>query len=212
LLLYSHEHYLYLYTFSQSKNEHMKNKFSYLAIAIVSCFILVISQSVAAQTNTDKTKVSAAKKDDRPSPPKVVEHTIGDLKVKIQYSAPGVKGRAIWGELVPYGKVWRTGANEATTIEVSRDCKVGNGMIKAGKYALFSIPGEKEWTFIFNSVPDQWGAYKYEEAKDALRVQAKPVESQEFNDRLKFDITGDAIYGGKVTLSWDKLSVAFDIR
>jgi len=190
----------------------MKNKLGFLATTLASCFIIVSSQPSVSQVNADKSKVSAAKKDDRPSPPKEVIHTIGDLQVKINYSAPGVKGRTVWGELVPYGKVWRTGANEATTIEVSRDCKVGNGMLKAGKYAIFSIPEEKEWTIIFNTVPDQWGAYKYEEAKDALRIKSTPAESSEFNDRLKFEVTGDAVYGGKVTLFWDKLSVGFDIR
>lgn len=157
-------------------------------------------------------KISAAKKDDRPSPPTETNGTIGDLKVQIKYSQPSVKGRTVWGELVPYGKVWRTGANEATTIELSRDCKVAGKMLRAGKYALFSIPGEKSWTIIFNTVSDQWGAYKYDESKDALRItDVKPGKSSEFNERLKFDVktSGDE---GEITLSWESLKVSFPIR
>ena len=152
---------------------------------VACCFFF--NQIEAQAQPTDK-KVSVAKKDDRPSPPAKVATEVGDLKLTINYSQPGVKGRTIWGDLVPYGKVWRTGANEASTIEVSRDCKVGGSMLRAGKYAIFSIPGENEWTIIFNNVPDQWGAYKYDESKDALRIKAKPAKSAEFNERFKFEI------------------------
>jgi hypothetical protein len=167
-----------------------------------------VPQPASAQTNTKKAKLSTAKKDDRPSPPQEAKAVVGDLAIAITYSSPGVKNRAIWGELVPFDKVWRTGANEATTVEVSRDCKVGGAALKAGKYSLFSIPGEKEWTLIFNTVPDQWGAYKYDEAKDALRIKVIPTQSSDFNERLKFDIKPD----GKVSLSWEKLVVTWEMR
>lgn len=169
---------------------------------------------VKAQTgNTpSEKKASVAKKDERPSPPMSASGTIGDLKVNVAYSAPGVKGRSIWGELVPYGKVWRTGANEATTVEVSRDCKVGGGMLRAGKYALFSIPGENEWTIIFNSAPDQWGAYKYDESKDALRFKVKPAKSPSFNERFKIEVVSDPIGNGMMHLYWENLMVSWEIR
>lgn len=176
---------------------------------------ILANSPIQAQSGTATTekKATVAKKDERPSPPMTASGTIGDLKVNVAYSAPGVKGRTIWGELVPYGKVWRTGANEATTIEVSRDCKVGNGMLRAGKYALFSIPGENEWTIIFNNAPDQWGAYKYDESKDALRIKAKPAKSPTFNERFKIEVGSDAASnGGMIHLYWENLMVSWEIR
>ena len=173
------------------------------------------AQPAAGQTKTtdkDKGQVTATKKDDRPSPPMTVTSKVGDLSVTINYSSPGVKGRTVWGELVPYDKVWRTGANEATTIEVSRDCKFGGGLLRAGKYALFSIPSQNEWTIIVNSVPDQWGAYKYDEAKDVMRFKVKPKTSSEFNERLKFEIASDAQANGNVILYWENLMISFEIR
>jgi hypothetical protein len=181
--------------------------FKILGIVLFSGYVSA-QQPATAQPKTEKAKLSTAKKDDRPSPPQETKAVVGDLAISITYSSPGVKNRAIWGELVPFDKVWRTGANEATTIEVSRDCKVGGAALKAGKYSLFSIPGEKEWTIIFNTVPDQWGAYKYDETKDALRIKVTPKESSEFNERLKFEIKSD----GKVSLAWEKLMVTWEMR
>ena len=181
-------------------------------ILSVFLFSTLLSNSVSAQTKTEKTSMTAAKKDDRPSPPRTIETTIGNLKVVVNYSSPAVKERKVFGELVPFGKVWRTGANEATTIEVSRDCKVGGGMLHAGKYALFSIPGETEWTIIVNSVSDQWGSYKYDENKDVLRFKVTPKKSSEFNERLKFVITSDERADGRMSLLWDNTEITWEIR
>jgi hypothetical protein len=184
-------------------------------LPVIACaFALLLSSAALNTANAQPAakKASAAKKDDRPSPPAEANGTIGDLNVQIKYSQPGVKGRNVWGELVPYGKVWRTGANEATTIELSRDCKVAGKMLRAGKYSLFTIPGEQNWTIIFNTVADQWGAYKYDESKDALRItDVKPGKSSEFNERLKFDVKASRDEG-EITLSWDNLKVSFPIR
>ncbi|MFN4122085.1 MAG: DUF2911 domain-containing protein [Flavobacteriales bacterium] len=173
-------------------------------LGALAVLMIVLSTPVTAQTNSTNT---AAKKDERPSPPMVAEKDLGaGLKVTIRYNAPGVKGRTIWGDLVPYGKVWRTGANEATTIEVSRDAKLeGNGLF-AGRYALFTIPGETEWTVIINKVADQWGAYKYDESKDAFRFTVKP-ERGEFKERLEFNISDN----GRVTLAWENVVIGFNI-
>src|SRR6218665_3828976 len=92
----------------------------------------------------------------------------------IDYGSPSVRGRKIWGELVPYGQVWRAGANEATTFTTSQPVMVQGKGLPAGTYALFMIPGEKDWTIIFNKKSDQWGAYKYDEKQDALRVPVTP--------------------------------------
>lgn len=186
------------------------NKF-FLKISLSAALFLYTGTLVQAQTST-KGKLSTSSKDDRISPPRETSADIGDLKVTIRYSAPGVKERKIWGELVSYGKVWRTGANEATTIEVSRDCKMGGQTLKAGTYALFSIPGETEWTVIFNTVPDQWGAFKYDESKDALRIKVKPTASAEFHERLTFRVVPAGEAAGTISLSWEKLTLSWDVR
>jgi len=174
--------------------------------------LATLSNAQTTKTETkEKSTVSMAKKDDRPSPPQVAEGTINDLKVSIAYGSPAVKGRKIWGELVPFDKVWRSGANEATTIEVSRDTKVGGQALKAGKYALFTIPGEKEWTIIFNSVPDQWGSYKYDESKDALRIKATPEKSAALTERLTYTVAAEN-GTGKISLAWENLIVSWEMR
>lgn len=140
----------------------------------------------------------------RPSPAVQVSGQLQDASITIHYSAPSVKGRSVWGDLVPYGKVWRTGANEATTFETDKDLMIQDQKLPAGKYALFTIPGETEWTWIFNSEWDQWGAYKYDPSKDVLRVTTKPQSSPVFNEQLRFDVSEE-----KVTLFWENLSVSF---
>ena len=146
-------------------------------------------------------------KSSRPSPPAKVSEKVGNTTITIDYSQPSVKGREIWGGLVPYGKVWRTGANEATTFETSADIKVEGESLKAGKYALFTIPEADEWTFLFNSVPDQWGSFNYDDSKDVLKIKVKPKMVNQFTEKMTFAISED----GLVNLSWEKLVVGFKI-
>ena len=149
--------------------------------------------------------MSQEDKSTRPSPPAEAHAVIGtDRQVDVYYSSPAVKGRTIWGSLVPYGKVWRTGANEATIFQTSTDLTIGGKVLPAGKYSLFTIPGEKEWTVIFNSAWDQWGAYKYDSAKDVLRITARAEKSPAFNERMKFQIEDNV-----VAILWENLSVSF---
>ena len=112
----------------------------------------------------------------------------------------------IWGGLVPYGKVWRTGANEATVFETSKDIVLSGQTLPAGKYALFTIPGENEWTVIFNSEWNQWGAFKYNKEKDVLRLNVRPDKSTSFNERLKFEVIDD-----EVVMYWENLKVGFPV-
>lgn len=166
--------------------------------------LLFLGATVSLSAQQDKSK--------RPSPPAVASAGIGSMKVVINYSQPGVKDRDIWGSLIPYGQIWRTGANEATTFEISEDALVNGQALPAGRYALFTIPGEAEWTFIFNKVPEQWGAYNYDEAQDALRVTVVP-ETAEFSERLTFRILEkEGETGGFVTLFWDELSAGFNLQ
>jgi hypothetical protein len=148
-------------------------------------------------------------KSQRKSPPAKETAEIGSATLTIDYSKPSVKGRTIWGDLVPYDKVWRTGANEATTFEVTKDIKVEGKVLPAGKYALFTIPGKETWTIIFNSEPKQWGAYKYDETKDVLRVVVS-TEGNEMVEQMTFEVDSDG-EEGQVFLSWEKVMVAFEV-
>jgi VCBS repeat-containing protein len=133
------------------------------------------------------------------------EGTIGGVTVTVEYGRPNVNGRQIWGALVPYDSVWRTGADEASTITFSADVQIQGQRLAAGTYGLFTIPGEGDWVFIFNKVAEQWGAFGYDPDQDALRVSvaagaAKHVESMEF-----------VIEGSSVVLRWEKLAVGFEV-
>jgi tetratricopeptide (TPR) repeat protein len=145
------------------------------------------------------------------SPAATAYQKVGTTDVTIKYFRPGVKGREIWGGLVPYGQVWRTGANNATTIEFSTDVKLEGIEVKAGKYALFTIPNENEWTLILNSNADQWGGYSYEESKDVMRVTLKP-ENNQFHERLLFQFEFDTPNSSIVKLAWGALKVPFKIE
>jgi hypothetical protein len=148
----------------------------------------------------------------KPSPAATTNGKVKGATIIINYSSPGVKGRKIWGELVPYDKVWRAGANEATLFATDKDIQVEGKSLPAGKYSLYAIPGEKEWTIIFNSATGQWGINRdgtttEEPAKDVLRVTVKPVHSPEFNERLTYmvDNNGFALY-------WENLKVPVSIK
>jgi hypothetical protein len=134
--------------------------------------------------------------------------TMGDIDgitVTVEYGRPNVKGREIWGELVPYDEVWRTGANEATTIEFSGDVAIDGQKLPAGRYSLFTIPGAEEWTVIFNDQPDQWGAFKYDSSHDVLRVTATPGSSENV-ESLDFVIDGSS-----VVLRWEEIAVPIEV-
>src|SRR5687768_6036427 len=117
---------------------------------------------IALLTLVAATSLSAQVKTPRPSPTASLTQTVGLTDVTIKYSRPGVRGRTIWGDLVPHDKVWRTGANEATTITFSEDVTVGGQKLAKGTYSLHTTPGREAWTIHFNSVPDQWGSYSYD--------------------------------------------------
>jgi hypothetical protein len=142
---------------------------------------------------------------DRPSKNGKTEGKIGAVTVTIEYGRPNVKSRKIWGDLVPYGKVWRTGANEATTITFDKDVTIEGKPLAAGTYALFTIPTEDKWTWIFNKTAKQWGAFKYDQAQDALRVEVEPAVHEPVEE-MTFLIQDD-----KVILRWEKRAVEFHV-
>ncbi|RFZ91912.1 DUF2911 domain-containing protein [Mucilaginibacter conchicola] len=143
---------------------------------------------------------------DKPSPRDSVSAKIGEATITINYGSPSVKGRKIWGELVPYDKVWRTGANEATTFTTDKDIMVEGKKLAAGTYGFFAIPTTGSWTIIFNKTAKQWGAFKYNESQDELRVTVKPIKSA-MNERLVYKINSKGF-----TLSWDKVTVPVKIK
>jgi hypothetical protein len=145
-------------------------------------------------------------KDNRPSPPTQVTGKAGNATITISYSAPSVKGRKIFGDLVPYGKIWRAGANEATIFEVDSDVKVEGQALPKGKYGLFTIPGESEWTIVFSKTWNQWGSYRYKQEDDALRVKVKAGASSSLTEKLTY-----AVNNGVVSLKWEKADISFNV-
>lgn len=139
------------------------------------------------------------------SPPDKAEGKIDGISVTVNYHQPSAKGRKIMGGLVPYGEVWRTGANETTSIELSADAKIEGKAITKGKYALFTIPGEKEWTIIINK-SIEWGSMSYNEKDDVLRVKVKPSKTDSFVETFNI-----AVVGNKVVMKWENTQVAFSI-
>jgi Protein of unknown function (DUF2911) len=168
-----------------------------LSILMASLFLMFVASNTFAQ---DAKKAM-------PSPPAKATAKVGAANLNISYSQPAVKGRKIWGDLVPFGKVWRTGANGATVFETDKDVKIEGKVLKAGKYALFTIPTEKEWTIIFNKKSEQWGAYDYSDKDDVLRVNVKSEATKDLVERMTIDIKDS-----KVNLMWEKKMVSFKVE
>jgi hypothetical protein len=148
----------------------------------------------------------------RPSPKASVTQTVGVTEVSIHYSRPGVKGRPIWGELVPYGEVWRTGANENTTITFGTPVKVGGTELPAGTYGLQTIPAQDQWTVIFSKDAKLWGAFDYKPENDALRIQVKPQPAAEPVERMRFSFEDVTDNSAEVVLAWEKLEIPFTVE
>jgi hypothetical protein len=145
----------------------------------------------------------------RKSPPVSVSQTIDDLNITINYGQPAVNRRVIYGELVPYDQVWRTGANEATTITFDKDVLInGSDLLGGGTYSLFTIPAANgNWVVIFNKVADQWGAYDYKQESDALRINVKATKNKNIVEKLNFVINKS----GTVVFSWEYLTFSFNV-
>ena len=173
----------------------MKQLFS---ITLATIFLFT---AVTCKAQPDKSK--------RPSPPATATQKVGDVTITINYSQPSVKGRTIGKDLEPMeGQVWRTGANEATVFEVDKDVKVEGKALPAGKYGLFTLVNGDDWTIIFNKTWDQWGAFNYKEADDALRVTVKAGKSDPFAEKFTITISE----AGTVTLLWGDRKVEFGVK
>ncbi len=147
----------------------------------------------------------------RPSPDATVTQHVGVTEISVDYSSPGVKGRTIWGELVPYGEVWRTGANEVTSVTFSDPVKVNGNSLDAGTYGIHMIPGKSEWEIIFSKDTKVNSSSNYDDSKDALRIKVKP-EEHAFTERMMFTITDMTENSANVNLVWDKIKVPFKVE
>lgn len=197
-------------------------RFSIISAAIL-FFILIGLDAASAQVRVP-----------RPSPKASVMQTIGVTDVSVVYSRPGVKGRKIWGDwpaevkgegtldnqnerpagapIVPYGHMWRTGANDATQFTVTDDVLINGQPLAAGTYSLHTIPGKDEWTIVFNGNANQWGSFSYDPAKDTLRVKSKPVTVADNQEWLAFEIDPTADNAARVNIRWEKVSVPFTVE
>jgi hypothetical protein len=177
----------------------MNSKLNTLAIAIAST--LALTPGLFAQA--PKVDFPA------PSPACTIKQRVGLTDIEVVYSRPGMKGRKIFSAdgLVPYGKVWRTGANNATKITFSTPVKLNGAQIPAGTYALFTIPGEDEWTIIINKGAAQWGAFQYDEKVDVARVKAKPAHLAEHIETFTIEFNHIRDDSGVLELVWDDIAV-----
>lgn len=141
------------------------------------------------------------------SPPSTLKQKVGYTDIEIVYARPSMRGRKIFGAWEPYGEVWRTGANSATKITFSTPVRFGGKELPAGTYALFSVPGEKEWTIIFNKATGDWGAYAYKAENDVLRVSAKPVKLPQPLETFTIDINDIKTESATLNLSWERVRV-----
>lgn len=152
--------------------------------------------------------ISFANAQEKPkSPAEKATGTINGATIQINYGSPSVRDRKIWGELVPFNEVWRAGANEATTFETDKDLTIEGSKLPAGKYSFFIIPNKTEAVIIFNKEAKQWGAYKYQEKEDQLRVKVKPQTSNTKVEKLVYTINSN-----NVTLSWDNWNIGFNVK
>jgi hypothetical protein len=147
------------------------------------------------------------------SPPGQAAVTIGAATITIDYARPSMRGRKIMGELVPYDKVWRTGANAATTLKTSAALEVGGTLVPAGTYTLYTLPGEKAWTLIINKQTGQWGT-QYDQAQDLARVNLKVEATAAPVEQFTITLTGTGAAAGLLALEWEntKLTIPFAVK
>ncbi len=167
---------------------------------------LPFAASLAAQDKPAPVRLTPL----RMSPASSVSQEIGISKIDLTFARPAVKGRKIWGELVPFSQVWRAGANSATVITLSHAAKVAGKDVPAGNYGFFVIPGEKTWTLILNKKAKQWGAYEYKKEEDQVRWEATP-QAGPFLEYLDYRVLPVDTSSATVELGWEKLRVSFPV-
>jgi len=171
--------------------------------------ILFVLMTVLGLSTTAQVKMPAA------SPTQTLSQDFGLGKIDITYSRPSIKGRTVFGNgslLAPYGIVWRTGANGATKITFSDAVTIGGKTLAAGDYALFTIPGEKEWTIIFNTNSKSWGSFDYKEAEDVVRLKVAPEMTSNFTETFLISVGNITPESATINLNWGKVLVNIPIQ
>lgn len=172
------------------------------AVFLMICFL---STAVLAQLPVSLTLPQASPKETR-------SITIGFTTMSFEYNSVGIKGREIWGGLVPYGEVWRTGANKNTLFTVTDDVLINGQKLKAGSYGMHTIPGEEEWVIIFSNFSEAWGSYFYDENEDALRIKVNPEEMDSKYEWMKFSFSDYTNTSVDISLKWAHLKVPFKVE
>ena len=157
--------------------------------------------------SADQPAVDTVKK----SIPKEEHAMIGDAHITILYYAPAVRGRVIWGGLIPYDEVWVTGAHKATSFEINKDFSVGDKKVPAGKYAFFTIPGKTTWTFIVNKTWDQHLADNYSATDDLARIEVTPEMTTEVQERLSYNVVTKSDKEASVIIAWEKIKLTIPL-
>jgi hypothetical protein len=178
---------------------------------ILLCASLLAAAPVASPVTAQDTKAPALEFP-MASPAATVKQRVGLTDIEIEYSRPGAKGRKILGGLVPYGEVWRTGANTATKVTFGSDVKLEGTPVPAGSYALYTIPGETEWTFILSKVTGQWGSYSYDKKDDLLRAKAKPAAIHDLQETMTISLEDVRDDRATLTITWEKTRVGVKIE
>ena len=178
------------------------------SLLVVLAGVLSVTGICYAQTATGETLML---KLPRASQHALVSQRIGLTDITINYHRPLANGRQIWGKVVPYGQVWRAGANENTTITFTDPVTIEGQPLEKGTYGLHMIPGENEWTVIFSKDSNDWGSFTYKQDDDALRVKVK-AQSTELHDALAYDFDDVKPDSTLVTMRWDKVAVPFKVQ
>jgi hypothetical protein len=169
------------------------------------------ARSLSYRDSVDQGLIKEPQDTIKGSPYQSVSATIGDTKIEIGYSSPGVKGRIIWGGLVPYDKVWVTGAHQATSFQFSRKVQIGGKEIPAGRYAFFTIPGKDKWIAIINRQYDQHLADEYNEKEDIVRLELTP-EAHSMTQRLTYAIEKQDEQTAAIVMQWEKLALRVPVK
>lgn len=167
--------------------------------------ILALAVSLNTELQAQGIKIPQA------SSAQTITQSFGLGKINVSYSRPNTKGRKVFGGMEPFDKVWRTGANSATSITFSDPVKIGGQELAAGTYGLFTIPGKDEWTVIFNKDSKQWGAYEYKEAEDVLRIKVKPVKLKEKVETFTIQFANVYPTTAQLQLSWENTGLNIDL-
>lgn len=181
-----------------------------LACSILAAAVLAAFACGGAAEPEAEPASEPASEPERLSPHESVSGTIGEASITVTYGRPYKKGREIYGGLVPFDAVWRTGADEATTLETDRDLMVGSLHVPAGKYSVYTIPSESSWTLIVNKVADQWGT-RYDEAEDLGRAEMSVAEASETTEQLSISIEGGEGSNGTLQIVWDTTTATIPV-